>query len=404
MKSLGSQPLGSFITVALLSVVLSASPASAAALDCAQPISTGSGPVASDCLFILGAVVGSQTCSPECICAPSGSLPPKATDALICLANATGQGVALDCPCDDEPPPPPPPPGGLGDYVGFVTASFSQTITPGFIPGLPATITETVDVSGVFATITTPGNPIITVTTETVSGCTVVTTELTNTFDQNDLPTIDNLDPGAPGKADNGITELDLLRMVSEGFESFEPAGDPANSGYGPSQTVMFSWPGGSDINSFSGSVQVPHKIVITNPDIESATFDIVPGQSIDFEWTPGSDQDGDLEILLATSILEFMQGSGDEVTINLDSVTATCAFKDSKGSGTVSGAVTSKLQSSVSFPRIYTKTFSAERGDFREVSVTGSGIGSGKKVFMSGTTSVSRSLVSAFPFPLRND
>jgi hypothetical protein len=402
MKSLGSQPLGSFIFTALLSVILTASPASAAALDCAQPISTGSGPVASDCLFILGAVVGSQTCSPECICAPSGTLPPKATDALICLADATGQSVTLDCPCDDEPPPPPP--GGLGDYVGFVTASFSRSIVPGFIPGVPATINESMDVSGVFATVTLPGIPDITVTTEMVSGCTVVTTELTNTFDQNDLPTIDNLDPGAPGKADNGSTELDLLRMVSEGAESFEPAGDPASSGYGPSQTVMFSWPGGSDINSFSGSVQVPSEIKITSPDITSANFDVVPGQPVAFEWMPGSDQDGKLDIVLATSILEFAQGSGDEVTIDSTTVTATCPFTDSNGSGTVTGAVTSKLQSSVSFPLIYTKTFSAERGDFKEISVTGSGIGSGKKVFMSGTTSVSRSLTSGFSFPLRKD
>ena len=369
-----------------------------------KPVSTGSGPVASDCLFILGAVVGSQTCSPECICAPSGTLPPKATDALICLANATGQAVTLDCPCDDEPPPPPP--GGLGDFVGFATASFSQAIIPGPFPGLPPTITETVDISGVFATVTLPGIPDITVTTETVDGCTVVTTDLTNTFDQNDLPTIDNLDPGAPGKADNGDTELDLLRMESDGVESFEPAGDPAGSGYGPSQNVMFSWPGGSDINSFSGSVQVPSAIDITSPDIAGASFDVVPGQPVAFEWTKpaDSDQDGKLDIILGTSIFEFMQGSGDEVTIDSTTVTATCPFTDSNGSGTVTGAVTSKLQSSVSFPLIYSKTFSAERGDFKEISVTGSGIGSGKKVFMSGTTSVSRSLASAFPFPLRRD
>ncbi len=66
---------------------------------CSQPISTGSRPTASDCLFILKAAVGSATCTPECMCAPKGSLPIAATDALVCLKNAVGQPVALNCPC-----------------------------------------------------------------------------------------------------------------------------------------------------------------------------------------------------------------------------------------------------------------------------------------------------------------
>ena len=66
---------------------------------CSQPISTGSRPTASDCLFILKAAVGSVTCTPACMCAPKGSLPITATDALVCLKNAVGQPVALNCPC-----------------------------------------------------------------------------------------------------------------------------------------------------------------------------------------------------------------------------------------------------------------------------------------------------------------
>src|SRR5688572_19319858 len=37
---------------------------------CSQPASSGSGPSASDCLFILRTAVGSSTCGPACICAP----------------------------------------------------------------------------------------------------------------------------------------------------------------------------------------------------------------------------------------------------------------------------------------------------------------------------------------------
>jgi hypothetical protein len=66
---------------------------------CAQPVSTGAKPVASDCLFILRTAIGVQSCSPECACAPKGTLPVKATDALLCLKNATGQAVTLNCPC-----------------------------------------------------------------------------------------------------------------------------------------------------------------------------------------------------------------------------------------------------------------------------------------------------------------
>jgi len=62
-------------------------------------VTNGSQPTASDCLFILRTAVGAVTCDPACICAPKGSLPTTATDALVCLKKAVGQGVALNCPC-----------------------------------------------------------------------------------------------------------------------------------------------------------------------------------------------------------------------------------------------------------------------------------------------------------------
>ncbi len=76
--------------------------------DCAQPVSGGEEPVATDCLFILGVAVGSRSCNPACVCAPKGSLPTTATDALLCLRRATGQAAALNCPapCGSGTPPP----------------------------------------------------------------------------------------------------------------------------------------------------------------------------------------------------------------------------------------------------------------------------------------------------------
>jgi hypothetical protein len=144
----------------------------------------------------------------------------------------------------------------------------------------------------------------------------------------------------------------------------------------------------------------VPEAIVFSSPDFAGATFDVVPGQAVNFAWTPAPDQDGKLDITVSSSITEFMQGSSDKVTIKLDSVTATCSFSDAAGSGTITGAVTSKLQSSAALPAIFSKTISADRAYLIDVRVSGSGIGSKKDVLLSGTTSISRSLVSGFPFP----
>jgi len=66
---------------------------------CSQPSSNGPELNASDCLYVLKVAVGLLTCSPACSCAPKGTLPTKATDALLCLRKSVGQPVSLLCPC-----------------------------------------------------------------------------------------------------------------------------------------------------------------------------------------------------------------------------------------------------------------------------------------------------------------
>lgn len=73
--------------------------AHAGAGSCAQPVSAGAGPVATDCLFILRAAVGTTTCTDPCICQPRGVAPTRASDALVCLQFSVGQPVTIDCPC-----------------------------------------------------------------------------------------------------------------------------------------------------------------------------------------------------------------------------------------------------------------------------------------------------------------
>lgn len=80
-------------------VTLLASQAWAARGDCCQPISNGAGPAVSDCLHILRTAVGLSTCEPACICAPRGTLPTLAGDALTCLLVAVGRSSQLECPC-----------------------------------------------------------------------------------------------------------------------------------------------------------------------------------------------------------------------------------------------------------------------------------------------------------------
>jgi tripartite motif-containing protein 71 len=87
------------VNVAISATFVLALKAGASQGDCAQPLTDGPVPAATDCLFILQAAVGTVTCDPECICAPKGTFPIAATDALLCLSRATGQPTSLDCPC-----------------------------------------------------------------------------------------------------------------------------------------------------------------------------------------------------------------------------------------------------------------------------------------------------------------
>ena len=80
-------------------LLLGAGSALAAQGDCAQPVTNGSSPTASDCLFILRTAVGSATCDPSCVCSPDGNVNVTATDSLICLKKAVGQTIDLACDC-----------------------------------------------------------------------------------------------------------------------------------------------------------------------------------------------------------------------------------------------------------------------------------------------------------------
>ena len=85
------------LACALALVALTSAVATAGKGDCAQPLSSGDGPNATDCSFVLKASVGVKACDP-CICDINSSGSQTTTDALLCLKSAVGQTVNLDCP------------------------------------------------------------------------------------------------------------------------------------------------------------------------------------------------------------------------------------------------------------------------------------------------------------------
>ncbi|HYC55534.1 MAG TPA: DUF4215 domain-containing protein [Candidatus Binatia bacterium] len=96
-------------------------PAAAANGDCSQPVTSGSNPTASDCLYILRTGVGVTECE-LCVCDTNGSLTITATDALICLRVAVNQPVPLNCPdC-----------GGVSTSTSTSTTTSSSTTTVPF--------------------------------------------------------------------------------------------------------------------------------------------------------------------------------------------------------------------------------------------------------------------------------
>ncbi len=111
----------------------------------------GAAPVATDCLYILRAAVGTEVCEPACVCDPAGGGSVAATDALACLRVATALPQVLECGCE---------------------GTTATTTLP------PTTITTTTTTTGA-STTTTLSTPTSTSTTSTTS--TSSTTSTTST-------------------------------------------------------------------------------------------------------------------------------------------------------------------------------------------------------------------------------
>ncbi len=100
MPKLSFVSLGALLTyfsVGVAFIALHPSNAVAAFGDCAQPVSAGATPTASDALFVLRSAVGLESCE-LCVCDVDGSSATTASDALRTLTIAVGIDVSADCP------------------------------------------------------------------------------------------------------------------------------------------------------------------------------------------------------------------------------------------------------------------------------------------------------------------
>lgn len=391
---------------------------------CSQPVSTGAMPVASDCLFILNAAVGLQTCG--CECDPSGDSKTTATDALTCLNVAVGVDLPLACPCGGTTTTTTTTTtsttttttstttttmgGGGGpldprDLIGLVTASRDRNISSVEFPagvalsigtGLP--IEEGFSLAAGFGILEDLGeDPNTTITTEEIGGCSVTTIEqITELSGFGVIPSFTPLDAGNSGTASNGSVQLELL---SVGFGGYETTEDPLAAGFDGGQTVQFSWPGGSDIDAFSDSIVVPPTVVVNTPDLTDPSFDLVPGQAIAVSWVPGPDQDGNITITVSTSTSETTF-DGMSITMENISVFVDCMFADNSGSGSVPAAATSRLQSMAPLGGSLSKLFSAARQNQKAVSVSAPNVAGDDLVGFFGLSSITRSISAGFGFP----
>jgi hypothetical protein len=162
-RALAASLVSGFFTATLL-LAAGAGPALAAQGACSQPVTNGARPTATDCLFILKAAVGSEVCSPECICAPKGSLPITATDALVCLKFAVGQPVELACPCSSTTVTTIT--STTVTSITTTTSTTSTTLSPTTTTGPTTTTTSTTTTIVLPATTTTT-------TTTTLDPCTI---------------------------------------------------------------------------------------------------------------------------------------------------------------------------------------------------------------------------------------
>jgi len=115
------------------------------------------------------------------------------------------------------------------------------------------------------------------------------------------------LDPGSPGVAANGTVSVDLLPSASSpGFYTSDYASYPdlLALGFDAGQTITYNFPGGADINAFTGSTEVPADVQLISPDFTDPNLTLDRNSALNVVWTAGNPSDT-VEVALRASTQE---------------------------------------------------------------------------------------------------
>ena len=168
------------------------------------------------------------------------------------------------------------------------------------------------------------------------------------------------------------------------------------NLGFGPSQDISFSFPGGTDIGPFNTSVAVPADIVVLSPDLADQNLSLNLSETLDLLWVAGNPAD----IVVFTIVVSSFDTSVDpdgNVTSTGSTVFVSCDFSDN-GSGNVPASAMASLPTSGGLSSSTSLTFSRTRTV--QASVPLMRVGGNGTVRVTGSTNVSRIIVTIPDIP----
>ncbi len=185
--------------------------------------------------------------------------------------------------------------------------------------------------------------------------CSVTVYDLLYTYQDEEYPVFQTpgvhaLDPGNPGTADNGTTQVRLVRDDAVGMATLWSSGyfhptDGVNLlslGFDAGQTINFEFPGGVDIGAFDASTTVPADLLVTSPNLSDPNATISLTAPLNLTWVAGSAADT-VEVTISGGNSASDDNADGSTTVATHFVSVSCSFPDT-GAGTVSASLLSRI------------------------------------------------------------
>lgn len=244
-----------------------------------------------------------------------------------------------------------------GDAIGTLTAS--KLVTYMAVDNAVQT-TSTFSLGGTFLlrdagagqSFSVPGATVI---YEQDDPCAITVYDTTYTYRNDEEPPLQTpgahaLDPGTPGLADNGSTQVQLLRDDGVGTAALWRSGyygtadgvNPLALGFNGGQTVQFQFPGGADIGAFSASVTVPAAVQLTSPGLGALNTSIDLKSPLHLTWIAGNSADT-IRFSLVGGLSAFSDNGDDTTTVASHSVLVECDLPDT-GDATLASSLLARI------------------------------------------------------------